>query len=131
MLDFPGKTLKFIAKQQARLIKKHLKKQEAELDKNLKTVEEDDPAKSPALAEPSEPGTDSYIADTHSKNQVIVSQLIKMKNSIRATLAKFRLGTYGKCEVCSKQIEKERLLVLPTAQYCLTCSKKTSAKIKK
>lgn len=116
MLNFPKKTLIFI--------KKHLKRQERELDKNLKTVEEDDPAKSPALAEASEPGTDSYIADAHSKNQVILSQLVKMKNSIRATLAKFRLGTYGKCENCGRQIEKDRLLAFPTAQNCLSCSKK-------
>src|SRR3989344_3364786 len=122
MLDFPGKTLDFI--------KKHLKKQEQELDKNLKMVEEDDPVNSPALAESSEPGTDSYIADTHSKNQVIVSQLIRMKNNIRATLAKFRLGTYGKCEWCGKQIEKDRLLALPTAQNCLVCSNKPSKKKK-
>ena len=120
MLNFPRKTLEFI--------KSHLLRQQKEVDKNLKEVDEDDPAKSPALAESSEPGTDSYIADTHAKTLVIKNQLIKMSNSIKATLSKFRLGTYGRCENCGKQIEKDRLLALPTAQYCLSCSKKDSKK---
>ena len=115
MLNFPKETLKFI--------KKYLLRQQKQVDKNLKEVSEDDPAKSPALAETSEPGTDSYIADTHAKSVVLEKHLKDTKTSIRAALLKIKNGIYGKCEKCGKQIEVGRLLAMPTAQYCLSCSK--------
>lgn len=118
MLNFPTRTIN--------LLKRYLLRQQREVEKNIKEVEEDDPAKSPALAETSEPGTDSYIADVHTKIQVLKDQLKKTSNSIKSALSKMRKGTYGKCERCDKQIEIGRLLVIPTAQYCLICSKKTS-----
>lgn len=118
MLNFPTKTLN--------LIKKYLLREKREVDKNLKEVEEDDPAKSPSLAESSEPGTDSYIADIHTKDVVLENQLKKVSNSIKNALLKIRTGTYGKCEKCGKQIELGRLLAMPIAQYCLSDSKKIS-----
>lgn len=118
MLNFPKETLKFI--------KKHLLRQQRQVDKNLKGVEEDDPVKSPALAETSEPGTDSYIADTHAKSVVLERQLKNTKTSIKVALLKIKNGAYGKCEKCGKQIEVGRLLAMPTAQYCVSCSNKIS-----
>lgn len=118
MLNFPKKTLT--------TIKKYLLRQKREVDKNLKVVEETDPARTPFLAESSEPGTDSYIADTHTKIVVLKNQLVKMSSSIKKTLSKIKKGTYGKCEKCGKPIEIGRLLAMPTAQYCLSCSKKSN-----
>ncbi len=116
MLSFPKQSLDFI--------KKYLHRQQKEIDKNLKEVEEDDPARSPALAESSEPGTDSYIADTHARNIVLGEILKRTKNSIKTALFKLKKGGYGKCEKCGNQIELGRLLAMPTAQYCVSCSKK-------
>jgi len=118
MLNFPKKTLV--------LLKSYLLREKKQVDKSLKEVEEDDPARSPALAESSEPGTDSYIADTHIKTLVLENQLKKTSNSIKNALLKIRKGTYGKCEKCGKQIEIRRLLAMPIAQYCLSDSKKIS-----
>ncbi len=116
MLSFPEKTLKFI--------KRHLLRQQKEVEKNLKEVSEDDPVMSPALAETSEPGTDSYIADTHGKSLVLGQQLKNAKTSIKAALLKIKNGAYGKCEKCARQIEIGRMMAMPTAQYCLSCSQK-------
>lgn len=118
MLNFPKKTLQFI--------RMYLLRQQKSVEKSLKEVVEDDPAKSPALAESSEPGTDSYIADTHTKTVVLAQQLKKTKNSIKAALLKIKNGTYGKCEECNLQIEVGRLLAMPIAQHCVACSQKTS-----
>lgn len=120
MLNFPKKTLIFI--------KKHLKRQEKEVDKNLKGVTEDDPVVSPSLAESSEPGNDSYMADSHAKTVVLESKLKEAKTGIRVALSKIKKGTYGKCEKCGKKIETGRLMIMPTAQYCVSCSKKSSKK---
>lgn len=118
MLNFPTKTLD--------IIKRYLLRQQKEVEKNLKEVEDDDPVKADSLAESSEPGTDSYIADTHTKIVALEDQLKKTNTSITAALSKIGKGTYGKCEKCKKQIGVGRLLAMPTAQYCLSCSKKNS-----
>lgn len=117
MLNFPKKTLKFL--------KKHLIRQQQEIDKNLKGVIGDDPVTSPSLMESSEPGTDSYIADSHSKTLVLGKQLKDAKTGIRSALLKIKKGTYGKCEKCTKHIEVGRLMIMPTAQYCISCSKQS------
>lgn len=118
MSDFPTKTIESI--------KRLLHRQQREVEENLKEIEEDDPAKSPALAESSEPGTDSYIAETHTRTMVLGEQLKNASKNIKNALFKIRGGTYGKCEKCGKKIEPLRLLCLPTAKYCVSCSKKTS-----
>lgn len=120
MLNFPKKTLLFI--------KSHLLRQQKEVDKNLKEVTQDDPVMGPSLAESSEPGTDSYIADTHAKTLVLGNQLKAAKTGIKTALLKIKKGTYGKCEKCGKHIEVGRLMIMPTAQYCVFCSKNNSKK---
>lgn len=34
---------------------------------------------------------------------------------------KFNRGTYGKCEICSQDIDPARLKILPEATLCLSC----------
>lgn len=116
MLKFPTK--------QINILKKYLQKEKKVVDKNLKVVKADDPATSPALAESSEPGTDAYIADSHTKTVVLANQLKKVSSSIKNALLRIQKGTYGKCGKCGKQIELGRLLAIPTAEYCLSCSEK-------
>ncbi|MBI3103411.1 TraR/DksA C4-type zinc finger protein [Candidatus Daviesbacteria bacterium] len=118
MLNFPAKTLSSI--------KRLLLRQQKEVEDNLKEVEQDDPVKGEVLIETSEPGTDSYIADTHSKAVVLGQQLKKTSSSIKNALSKIGKGMYGKCEKCGKQIEMGRLMIMPTAQYCVACLKKIS-----
>ncbi len=43
--------------------------------------------------------------------------------SINSALEKIKKGAYGKCENCSKNIDKERLKVLPEARECGKCQK--------
>lgn len=118
MLNFPSKTINYI--------KSLLLRQQKEIEKNLTEVEKDDPVKGESLAESSEPGTDSYIADSHTRTVALAQQLKKANTSIKIALLKITKGTYGKCEKCGKRIEVGRLLAMPTATYCLSCSKKTS-----
>lgn len=116
MLGFPTKSLN--------TIKRVLLRQQKDVEKNLKEVDKDDPATSASLTESSEPGTDSYIADVHTKTVVLEDTLKKTSSSIKEALLKIRKGTYGKCEKCDGRIEIGRLLAMPTAKLCLSCSKK-------
>ncbi|MBI2334612.1 TraR/DksA C4-type zinc finger protein [Candidatus Daviesbacteria bacterium] len=107
-------------------IKNILLRQQKQVERNLKEVEKDDPVTTPALAESTETGTDSSIADTHGKSLVFEKSLTNVKTSIIAALQKIKNRTYGKCEQCGQQIEIGRLLAMPTARYCLSCSKKST-----
>jgi DnaK suppressor protein len=48
-------------------------------------------------------------------------QMREQLAEVRAALAKFEEGTYGKCEVCGKPITPERLEALPYAKLCVAC----------
>lgn len=121
MSDFPTKTLS--------TIKSELLKQKQQLETNLKEIEEEDPAVSASLAESSEPGTDSYVADAHGKSIALEDSLKENLAAIKATLSRIDDGSYGKCANCGKQIEEDRLLAIPTAGLCLSCSKKKPTRV--
>ena len=118
MLNFPKKTIDFI--------KNSLLNQQIDVEKSIKESEADDPAMGDTLVESTEPGTESYIADSHTRTLALEDQLKKAHTSIKVALSKIGKGSYGKCEKCDKQIEVGRLLALPTAQYCLSCSREKS-----
>ena len=104
MLNLPRQTLDKITKV--------LLRRQRQVDEQLESIEKDDPVLAPGVDEASESGTDSWKADVHGRMGAI-------KNEI---------GTYGKCENCGKDIEAERLEAMPTANLCISCSKKTSKK---
>lgn len=117
MLKLPQKTLDSI--------KKYLLKTQKQVESNLKEVQKDDPITQGALAETSEPGTESWLAEGHNRATVLISQLKNMGVDISHALGKIRLRVYGKCEKCGQYIEISRLIAMPTAKYCLSCSKKS------
>lgn len=109
-------------------IKRKLLRQQEEIEKELKSIKKSDPLNGDGLAESSEPGTDSWIAEMHGRTQAITGNLLSLLGKTKKALANLRSGKYGKCENCSKQIEVERLEAIPTATLCLACSKKASKK---
>lgn len=117
MLNLPQKTLN--------RIKSVLLRKQKEVEKNLKTVEKDDPVKADALEETVEPGTASWLADAHGRTVALGGELKNAGVSIRKALSKIRKGTYGQCEKCGKQIDVRRLLAMPIASLCLKCSQKS------
>ncbi len=57
-------------------------------------------------------------------NQLAVSQAIKERvNEIDAALNKIRMGKYGICEKCGRQIGVEVLKVSPESRLCKNCKK--------
>ena len=47
---------------------------------------------------------------------------------IEDALQRIEDGTYGKCELCDKAINKERLTALPYTRFCIECAEKEDAK---
>lgn len=52
--------------------------------------------------------------------RVVNRQLMR----VRLALSKMRIGTYGICESCKKEIERELLAIDPESPYCKSCKQK-------
>lgn len=108
-------------------IKQRLLRQQKDVEKQLKEIEQQDPVTAPNLAvEVSESGTDSWLAEAHGRLLSVRDDLRSFYVRITGSLTKIQKGTYGKCESCGKHIEPERLEALPTATLCVSCSQKSS-----
>ncbi len=118
MLNLPQKSIN--------KIKQLLLKQQKQVEEEMKTLVKDDPLLMDALPEASESGTDSFMADVHTRLTVMREGLMKVSKNIQKSLQKLNKGTYGKCERCGKAIEPARLEAMPTAILCMSCSKKPS-----
>ncbi len=49
------------------------------------------------------------------------ANLMKEKEDVELALEKMRIGKYGHCEKCGKEVDKARLEILPTARLCMSC----------
>lgn len=65
-----------------------------------------------------EQGTDTMERE---KMFLFASREGKFLNYLDDALKRIEKGTYGRCTVCGKLIEKERLEAVPHAQQCLDC----------
>ena len=57
------------------------------------------------------------LAD-YDNNLTITIELQKQLQEVEIALEKIEKGEYGFCEICGKEIEEKRLLVLPSASTC-------------
>lgn len=105
-------------------IKDLLTKQQKKVEEEIQQLDADDPVNSNDVAESSEPGTDSWVADTHTRTVAVKQNLQDLLNKIKNSLKSLASGKYGKCENCGKKIEAVRLEAMPTAVLCISCSKK-------
>ena len=109
-------------------IKRLLTRQKRDVEQGIKALEADDPVMSTSVAESSEPGTDSWMADVHGRAQALKHNLQTMLSGIKKSLQAIKKGNYGKCDNCGQMIEEKRLQAMPTATLCISCSKKTPRK---
>lgn len=54
------------------------------------------------------------------RKEYIESQI----KALRQALERTQTGTYGRCQNCGKEIEAERLEILPSATTCADCARK-------
>lgn len=107
-----------------RKIKGLLLREKKVVEKNLRSIKDDDPVLSSRVSESSEPGTDSWMADVHGRATAVRKGLEDFLKGIKKSIENLNSGKYGKCEKCGKQIEPGRLKAMPTATLCISCSKK-------
>ena len=60
------------------------------------------------------------IADeTMTTNMALSDDLEMQLKNVNEALSKIEAGRFGKCDVCGKEIEEERLIVNPAAKTCV------------
>lgn len=57
--------------------------------------------------------------EEYEENSAILKQLETRFNEVKKALKKIEDGTFGKCEVCNKDIEEKRLEANPAATTCM------------
>lgn len=110
-------------------IKEYLITKQKEIDKQLKSVGNNDPLFVETVTGSSELGTAVWESEVHTELEVKKNSLAVFSKEIQKSLEKFKMGTYGICENCGKVIEEERLKVFPTAFSCIPCATSNSKTI--
>lgn len=100
-------------------IEKNLETKLEQIESKLKIVEGALGEEAPETI--AELGTFSWHQETRETRHAIMEHLAQVRETIMNSLLKLRNGAYGICEDCGKQIEEERLKVIPTAAVCVTC----------
>ncbi|MBI3194847.1 MAG: TraR/DksA C4-type zinc finger protein [Ignavibacteriae bacterium] len=75
-------------------------------------------SENPTYSTHMEQGTDTMERE---KTFLFAAREGKFLNYLEEALKRIDAGVYGKCNVCGKLIEKERLEAVPHAQQCLDC----------
>lgn len=82
--------------------------------KDWEPTEGDHPVENPA-----ESGEKADHVEEYEERTAILKQLEIRWNDIKMALGKIEDGSYGKCEICEKEIEAERLEANPAATTCI------------
>ena len=108
-------------------IKEKLEREKAALEKQLHTFADQDPnlkgdwdSRFPKFDGNLEEAANE-VEEYTSRLPVEFSLETRLKD-IALALEKIEKGRYGKCENCNKEIEEERLKIMPAARLCMKCS---------
>lgn len=109
-------------------IKDILLQKKNRLEKHLSSFASQDPrangdwdSKYPRTPEGNEEEAADEVEE-YSTRLTVEESLETSLRDVNAALEKISRGTFGKCENCENEIEKERLFALPEARTCLKCA---------
>ncbi len=106
--------------------KQKLEEERAKLETELEAVARKNPDNpSEWVAKPNEHDSsqadENIVADAieeYEENAAIASSLETRLNDVKSGLDKIKHGVYGKCQICQKDIEDDRLEANPAARTC-------------
>lgn len=98
-------------------IRKQLQTKLHELVARAKDIEEN-------LSQPGEADWEENATDSEGDEVMIgIGELTKQEiQQIEQALQLIDAGTYGKCQICGKSIERARLELLPFTSSCVSCA---------
>lgn len=69
---------------------------------------------------PADLGTETFMMEQNMNLESVEKLRLR---EIDDSLERINNGTYGKCDICGKDIDEERLEVIPEAKICMECAK--------
>lgn len=102
-------------------IEDYLLNKQKQIEYRLRNLEKEDPVLLETIDESPELGTDCWRAEVHATSMVLKNSLLNFSSTVKNSLAKLKKGTYGQCDKCGREIESERLKIIPTATVCAVC----------
>ena len=106
-------------------VSRYLQAQQQELKKRQKRLKKEDPfANTERTSDNAAIDTDVNEQVGHERVQGIATEVDKMLIRVRQALTRIKLGKYGVCSNCNKLIQPNRLLINPTAEFCVDCERK-------
>ena len=123
VIEFPAKVLE--------PVKNYLQREEKRLKKKKEQLEKEDPFSDPERANNNAMDTDALEQAGHERIEAIKEEVDKALITVRKSLTRIKLGSYGLCEDCGKMIDTDRLAVSPTASYCIDCVREQEKKNRK
>jgi len=105
--------------------RKHLTEQLEQLGADAQPTEER--REGSPFGKREEEATESFELE---KRLALEKQMRDQLAEVEHALAKFENNTYGKCDICGKPIDPDRLEALPQAALCLSCKAKQTKNAK-
>ncbi|QJW93865.1 TraR/DksA family transcriptional regulator [Frigoriglobus tundricola] len=72
------------------------------------------------------PAHDPTATSTAADEEVALSVLVsegQILAEVRAAIARFEAGTFGRCEKCGRAVSRTRLDAVPYARHCIRCAR--------
>lgn len=115
---------KHLSQEDLQKYQQRLLEEKQKIEKEIEILKREDPFKDIDRLTDNKPEEDAQEEIVHETIEAQINALSETLQEIEKALKRIRKGTYGKCELCDKPIEKERLDLVPYARFCSKCQKK-------
>lgn len=102
---------------------KELKRRQNEFLQKKEDLIKSDPVRDPDRLIDNAADDDSREDQGHEQMKALVAEIDLQLEEIKLAIKKLSRGSYGKCEVCGREIHQDRLRLMPWALSCITCEK--------
>ena len=111
-------------------IKNYLQSELSRIKKRLVSLTKQDPFSDPdRLIDNAASDAEANEEISHDRVEAIKNELKENKAAIEEAMDRIKARSYGICKNCGRMIDQDRLMVNPTALYCLNCEKKMSKRV--
>ena len=111
-------------------IRSTLEEEKLALNKRIEELSAQDPFSDPnRLDDNAASDGEANEESSHDRFSALVHELKDKVSNIDDALFRIADGTYGVCINCAKEIDIERLTVIPTASLCLDCEQAKKEKV--
>lgn len=103
------------------LFQRNLKKQLSKVKERIQKIDQEESLLGEVVWKTGGVGIDALEDSARVVRLAIKNESLQLLKATQGTLQKIKQGSYGLCEKCGRQIERERLRLLLTTTFCVGC----------